>query len=60
MKKKQVLAISGSTRMNSTNRQYIDAFSNIAIDLMDVSLYKNIADLPALIQTWTMKMFLQL
>ena len=47
MKKKQVLAISGSTRENSTNRQYIDAFSNIAKDMMDVTMYKNIADLPA-------------
>jgi chromate reductase len=45
--KKQVLAISGSTRMNSTNGQYIEAFRKIAMDLMDVSLYKDIAELPA-------------
>jgi chromate reductase, NAD(P)H dehydrogenase (quinone) len=47
MKKQQVLAISGSTRSNSTNRQYILAFQNIAEEFMEVELYEHIAELPA-------------
>jgi NAD(P)H-dependent FMN reductase len=47
MKKKKVLAISGSTRANSTNRQYIMAFRDIAKEIMEVELYENIAELPA-------------
>ena len=47
MKKKKVLAISGSTRANSTNRQYIMAFRDIAKEIMEVELFENIAELQA-------------
>jgi chromate reductase, NAD(P)H dehydrogenase (quinone) len=47
MSMKKVFAISGSTRSLSTNRQYIEAFREIAKDLMEISLYESIADLPA-------------
>src|SRR6476660_2949404 len=44
---KKVLAISGSTRSFSTNRQYIEAFANLAKDMMEIEVYGSIADLPA-------------
>jgi len=47
MTKKKVLGISGSTRANSTNRQYILAFAEIAKETMDVELFEDIAGLPA-------------
>ncbi|HSB93287.1 MAG TPA: NADPH-dependent FMN reductase [Flavitalea sp.] len=47
MEKKKVLAISGSTRARSTNRQYIMALAEIVKATMNIELYEELAMLPA-------------
>jgi chromate reductase, NAD(P)H dehydrogenase (quinone) len=44
--KKKILAISGSTRTNSTNYRLIKAVGELSKDIFDVELYNNIAYLP--------------
>jgi NAD(P)H-dependent FMN reductase len=47
MVKKKVLAISGSTRINSTNLQYIKAVSVLGADHFSVELFDGLTDIPA-------------
>lgn len=44
--KKNVLAISGSTREYSTNRNLIHAFAEMAIDFFDVTIFAGLMDIP--------------
>lgn len=43
---KKVLAISGSTRLHSTNLNYIKAVSDLASDVFLVELYEGLLDIP--------------
>ena len=45
-KQKKVLAISGSTRKNSTNHRLIKAIEQLSEDIFDIELYNHLADLP--------------
>ena len=47
MEKKKVLAISGSTRTNSTNSQYIKAVSDLGAEHFSVKLFDGLMSLPA-------------
>lgn len=44
--KKNVLAISGSTREYSTNRNLIHAFAEMAMDFFDVTIFAGLMDIP--------------
>jgi chromate reductase len=44
--RKKVLAISGSTRENSTNHRLIKEISELSKEIFDVQLYKGISSLP--------------
>ena len=44
--RKKVLAISGSTRENSTNHRLINAISELSKEIFDIKLYNRIASLP--------------
>ena len=44
--KKKVLAISGSTRLNSSNHKLISAIAALAADQMEVTIFKGIDVLP--------------
>lgn len=44
--KKKILAISGSTRVNSTNLNVINAFINLTKDIFEVEIYNKISELP--------------
>jgi NAD(P)H-dependent FMN reductase len=46
MKRKKILAISGSTRKNSTNHSLISAIAELTARDLDISMFKSIADLP--------------
>ncbi len=46
MNRKKILAISGSTRINSTNSNYIKAISELYADELEVIIYKGLSDLP--------------
>ena len=46
MKKKKVLAISGSTRLHSTNLNYIKAISELAADVFSVELFEGLLHIP--------------
>ena len=43
---KKVLAISGSTRLHSTNLNYIKAVSELATDIFSVEVYEGLLDIP--------------
>jgi len=45
-KKAQILAISGSTRNNSSNHRLIKAIARLSEDDMEIRLYEGIAVLP--------------
>ena len=47
MEKKKVLAISGSTRAQSTNLNYIKAISELGADVFSVELFERLLDIPA-------------
>lgn len=47
MEKKKVLAISGSTRADSTNSYYIKAVSELGADHFSVELFDGLMDIPA-------------
>ncbi len=47
MEKKKVLAISGSTRTNSTNSYYIKAVRELSADHFSVELFDGLMDIPA-------------
>ena len=44
--KKNVLAISGSTKEYSTNRNLIHAFAEMAMDFFDVTIFAGLMDIP--------------
>jgi chromate reductase, NAD(P)H dehydrogenase (quinone) len=44
--KKKILAISGSTRKNSTNHRLIRAIAELSKEILDIELYNHLADLP--------------
>ncbi len=46
MKKKRIIAISGSTRKNSTNLNLIDAIANMFSDVLDIKIFQGLADIP--------------
>ena len=43
---KKVLAISGSTRQNSSNHKLINAIAALAADQMEITMFESIAALP--------------
>ena len=44
--RKKVLAISGSTRQNSSNHNLIKAIAELFIDELEITIFESIADLP--------------
>ena len=44
--RKKILAISGSTRRNSTNHRLINAISMLSKEIFDVQFYKDLSSLP--------------
>src|SRR6185503_12586186 len=44
--RKKVLAISGSTRRHSTNHNLLKALAGLMADVLDITIYDSIADLP--------------
>jgi len=46
MNKKKILAISGSTRIDSTNSNYIKAIAGLYAHELEVSIYKGLSGLP--------------
>ena len=44
--KKKVLAICGSTRINSSNMQMINAITNLSSDYLDIEVYDKLSQLP--------------
>lgn len=44
--RKKVLAISGSTRQNSSNHKLINAIASLAADQMEITIFESIAALP--------------
>jgi len=46
MKRKKVIAISGSTRAQSTNTNYIKAIAALYADVMEISIYDGLQGLP--------------
>jgi len=44
--KKKILAISGSTRKNSTNHYLLQAIANLTADDFDIVLWEGLADIP--------------
>jgi NAD(P)H-dependent FMN reductase len=46
MAKKNILAICGSTRKQSANKDVISAINNMSQDILEISLYDGLTDLP--------------
>ena len=46
MSKKKVVAISGSTRQNSTNDSLIKAIADLSAEIIDITIFNGIANLP--------------
>jgi chromate reductase len=46
MAKKNILAICGSTRKQSANKDVISAIKNMSQDILEISLYDGLTDLP--------------
>ncbi|MCW3085571.1 MAG: NADPH-dependent reductase [Bacteroidetes bacterium] len=46
MNRKKILAISGSTRINSINSAYIKALSELYADRLEIFVYKDLSGLP--------------
>ena len=46
MSKKKVVAISGSTRQNSTNENLIKAIADLSTESIDITVFNGIANLP--------------
>lgn len=44
--RKKIIALCGSTRAQSTNLNYINAFAELTRDTFEISLYPNLSDLP--------------
>ncbi len=46
MTKKKILAISGSTRKNSTNHNLIKALADLAVESLDITIFEGLSSIP--------------